>query len=620
MQADTLPNACRKYKGLFGLPYSQKEITAETLPLDPIDGELIGALNAKHLKELCIKANIFHFLWLGQLFAILFPETILGWCGWTGKGLDNHCKSDGKFHHQFSQSCNAHFNTQGHRDFKKKTIFVKVDLGNYSNRIFHRFFTVPKGNGTVARLITSCKAVNKFCSKCELLRFPSIGDVFRILAFFKNPWCATSDFRHWFFQINLPKLVRNLFSVHSEDLLGELQAWPMGFSWSPFAAQSTSMCICALAILAAGFTASFPEQETLLPPFWIVKNAAGVTVAFIIVWVDNILVVAGSKITSDMLISHITIISQQVHAIMKVSPDNPKSFVQTRHTVDFVGLTFHSKDGIVAWNHLPANRERWGAAMQTKPLSWRQVSEILGICIWDWWVSGENRSQIKLVLRAAQATGKLCSAASDWDRITSLSVPEMLDLISCVSNMAGAADLKTRPIPSAVQSRSFKEGVFVIACSDAMSIRGAGITFTPEGAELNQKLFKWSPTEANQSINWRETVTAIRTAHWIMSSNPECKQILLGVDNSTAFAALSRHIFATDEEVQQELDNMFTLLDSKGVAMFPCQIPGIILAADEPSRGLAAVKEKMIACAKLLLDPRDASWWECLQKRSRGSL
>ena len=158
MQADTLPNACRKYKGLFGLPYSQKEITAETLPLDPIDGELIGALNAKHLKELCIKANIFHFLWLGQLFAILFP--------------------------------------------------------------------------------------------------------------------ATSDFRHWFFQINLPKLVRNLFSVHSEDLLGELQAWPMGFSWSPFAAQSTSMCICALAILAAGFTASFPEQETLLPPFWMRRGGS----------------------------------------------------------------------------------------------------------------------------------------------------------------------------------------------------------------------------------------------------------------------------------------------------------------------------------------------------------
>ena len=158
----------------------------------------------------------------------------------------------------------------------------------------------------------------------------------------------------------------------------------------------------------------------------------------------------------------------------------------TINTVDFVGLTFHSKEGIVSWNHLPANRERWGSAMQnldptTKSLSWRQVSEILGVCIWDWWVSGENRSQIKLVLRAAQATGKLCSAASDWDRISRLSARETLDLISYVSNLAGTTNLKTRPVSNAIQSRSFKEGVVVIACSDAMSIRGAGITFTPEG-------------------------------------------------------------------------------------------------------------------------------------------
>jgi len=627
MQADTLPNACRKYKGLFGLPYSQKEITAEKLPLDPIDGELIGAFNAKHLKLLCERANIFHFLWIGQLFAILFPAKALGWCGWTGEGLDenNHCKSDGKFHHQFAESCNEHFSSEDHPDFKKKTIFIYVTVSNYANRIFHRFFTVPKGNGTVARLITSCKAVNKFCRKCELLRFPSIGDLFRILAFFTNPWCATSDYRHWFFQIPLPAMVRKLFSVHSENLLGELQAWPMGFSWSPFTAQSISMCICALAIIAAGFTPSFPEQTSLLPPFWIVKDTAGATVAFIIVWYDNILTVAGSKIISDMLIRHITAISKQVHAILKVSPTNPKPFTQTKNTVDFVGLTFHSQDGIVSWNHLPTNRERWEAVMHnldptTKPLSWRQVSEILGICIWDWWVSGENRSQIKLILRAAQLTGKLCSVAADWDKISSLSPQEIVELITYVTNVAKSKEFRTRPISNAIQSRSFTQGIFIIACSDAMAIRGAGITFTPEGTEINHELYTWNLKEAIESINWRETAAAIRTILWILSTNPGCKQILLGVDNSTAFAALSRHIFATDEKMQQELDEMFTLLESKGVAMFPCQIPGIILAADEPSRLLAPIKEKMIACAELLLNPRDASWWECLRKRSRGSL
>ena len=159
-----------------------------------------------------------------------------------------------------------------------------------------------------------------------------------------------------------------------------------------------------------------------------------------------------------------------------------------------------------------------------------------------------------------------------------------------------------------MQSNTFVRGVIIIACSDAMAIRGAGITFTPEGVEIQVKIYTWNAKESPLSINWREPASAIRTVLWILHNNPKCTKILLGVDNSTAFAALSRRIFATDELLQEEQDSMFAH-----------QIPGVMLAADEPSRGEKALKHKMIKCAKLLLEPRDATWWQCLKKRRRGS-
>ena len=616
----TTTTSCRKYKGLFGLPYSQKEKTAENLPLDKVDSDLVGALKIEKLKELCASNNILNFIWIVQLFDILNPATITGWCGWTGDGLGDHCKSDIKFHHQFVQSCETNFDIS-----KKKTVFIHVKVCNYMNRIFHRFFTVPKGNGIVARIITSCKGINKYCKKCEFLRFPSIGDLFRILAFFRDPCMATSDFRHWFFQIPLPAIARKLFSVHSGDMVGEIQAWPMGFSWSPFTAQSTSMCICAIAILNCGLFPYFPDHEKLLPPFWIIKNHIGAVVAFIIIWYDNILIVAGNKRVRENLVNQLTFVGEQIHAIWKVDSPESKPFKESQNTVDFIGMSFTTQSGTVSWTHLESNRKRWTTSMiskkqHSKLLTWRDISEILGICIWDWWVSGNNRSQIKLVLKTAQATGKLCAIASDWDKISTVKPEDTLTLINMVIDLAEDATPKRREMSNATQSNSFTEGIVVIACSDAMAIRGAGITFTPEGKEINHSLYVWNDDEIPQSINWRETSATIRTVLWIVANNPRCAQILLGVDNSTAFAALSRHIFATDEELQQELDNMFLVLDAKNISLFPCQIPGIILAADEPSRGLKALKHKMVECAKLLLAPRDASWWESLKKRSRGSL
>ena len=96
-------------------------------------------------------------------------------------------------------------------------------------RIYASYFEVD-------RAILNCKTLNLSVSRPPSLSLPSLEDIFALVSFFplSSAVCCTADFRHYFYQIPLPTIVRHLFSVQCQSVLAELKAFAMGFSWSPF--------------------------------------------------------------------------------------------------------------------------------------------------------------------------------------------------------------------------------------------------------------------------------------------------------------------------------------------------------------------------------------------------
>ena len=622
------------FAALAGRVWKGKSHNGAHLPLDMVDSSLIGALKIPALQEL-IQTKIPHFQdlpWITQLFTILLATSEVDWCGWDGTGCGDsegpHARTDSMFADQFAQVCK-------HTTNGSKSLFRRITKVMVDNRFFHRFFTVPKGDGLLARLITSCKVLNKRVARCRLLRFGTIEDLFRILLFFGAPACAVSDFRHWFFQIPLPENCKKLFSVHSGDVVGEMLAWPMGFSWSPFIAQCIGMAFMAIAITTAGFTPSYPDflSQDEVPPFWIIKNEVGAIVAFAMIWYDNIIIAASNAPIRDTICRAMRSIAKIINAAWKPQKEqdrNPRDlsdpFLRSTSEVAYTGIHFSMENGSIRWKHLDSNRTRWSTSLATKlssfglpkkTLIWRDVSEIIGVIIWDWWVSGTSRSSILPTLEIATRIGMSCESNRDWDCLAQLSPMEWDALILAFQTIAADNSWKHRTFPQEIQSRNIHDNL-TLATSDAMKLRGAGVIFSLAGKEINFAIFTWSNEEYPKSINWKETSSGIRTINWILDTYPHVREILIGVDNTTAWIALTKWVFTTNPITQLELDTLCSRLQRLGVSLFVHQIPGTTIVADDRSRGAISIPSKMLACAKLLLTPRDGAWWQIIKRRARA--
>ena len=164
-------------------------------------------------------------------------------------------------------------------------------------------FTVPKEEEKL-RLIANCIELNKLFNKPPRLLFATMSELFMILSFFKesDTFFSVADFRHWFYQLALPKGKRRFFTLLSGGQTYQFKAWLMGFSWSPFVAQAHSMAIAKVGVDRCKYLHAISPlaDQNALPPFWLVRDTiekmerSDIT-AFVIFWYDNLLIVANRK-------------------------------------------------------------------------------------------------------------------------------------------------------------------------------------------------------------------------------------------------------------------------------------------------------------------------------------
>ena len=255
--------------------------------LDPIPSEIIGKLEVERLLHTAVQKSPAG--WLQTLRNIFTARSTDGWCGYRTKDerageQQQHpqqlraTKKDSTSEADSKRVDNSFVRTRPMFARFVQELFAcgllnRINFREKTTR-FVSIFVVFK-EGLKLRFIANCTRNNKSFGKPPSLLFASTESLFQALQFFgPDTFFAVADFRHWFYQIRLPPAVKHLFSLWCKGELFSFNAWPMGFSWSPFVAQGLSMTIAMLAINRSGkFAAISPRHDKgLLPDMWFVTS------------------------------------------------------------------------------------------------------------------------------------------------------------------------------------------------------------------------------------------------------------------------------------------------------------------------------------------------------------
>ena len=98
----------------------------------------------------------------------------------------------------------------------------------------------------LARVVVSCKRLKEYFDAPPRLRLPQISLILSLIDFLPEPAVGTADSHHYFYQYELPEEVLSSLCGRtgpSDDDLHCLRVWPMGFSWTPRVAQSSTISL-----------------------------------------------------------------------------------------------------------------------------------------------------------------------------------------------------------------------------------------------------------------------------------------------------------------------------------------------------------------------------------------
>jgi len=376
-------------------------------------------------------------------------------------------------------------------------------------------------------------------------------------------------------------------------------------------AQSLSMFMAWVASNRAGYSCKSPVTDTdAPPPFWMLYRTDGKTpVAFIVFWYDNLLIIAADRFVADSLRGSVERTSNTFGMRWKTNSQGVK-FECSVNKVEYLGIVLQKQEGHVTWRH--AEPARWLALLESTTRTWRTASALLGVIVWDWVVGGYPRSSMTPYLDIARYVGKVTNdhdehEPEEWDAPASLSDNSWSLLLGAVQKIV-TQDEQVRHLPRR------PEGVLpiVFVASDAMKARGAVVFMEPDGGENGFALVQY---DESLSINIKETQTAITAIAMAALSFPG-SEIRIAVDNTAAWVAIDTGIYVTDAETQLELDELQLLLQLTGCTCQVTQVPGAHMAADERSRNLVTVRDKVLLCCQALAEVRDLKWYEKLSQRA----
>jgi hypothetical protein len=249
------------------------------------------------------------------------------------------------------------------------------------------FFTILKSI-ECSRAIFNGKHLAKFWSRPRPVGLPTIPDLLKALSRFRRPFIYQRDYRHWFYQIPLSNHHFDYFGINfSSTMRYFMKVLPMGWSWSPFIAQSIASFIAAQAMMDVfGEAFRMPTSEEI-PPWY--EHTEGTTLSMVIVWYDNFCILSDDPTIAARIIRAVDAMSAKFGAIYKTKKGEDLMVVQEASTI-FLGIELEWVANRLWWSFPEEKRREWYDLSTERIKTCRDIARRAGMLNWIAYVTGSH--------------------------------------------------------------------------------------------------------------------------------------------------------------------------------------------------------------------------------------
>ena len=469
----------------------------------------------------------------------------------------------------------------------KVIVIAKRDKAAEVGRQRIGFFQVKK-DATSDRAIFDCRPSNPLFPPTRKVHLVEVAEVLEMCRFFRTPFFAVADFRHFFYQIGIPADVSPLFSV-GVGLCYEVVVVPMGWSWGPWFAESV-----AVMILLSGQRFSLAEgRNNSQGPaaFYIFSERKGgrtahpSETAFGFVYYDNFLIVANSEQTRNQIVTQIKKNAQEANAIWKTHspPEGEPSlagdsdFKLSKGWVEVLGLEIFSEQGELRWRHSRKTVEKWRDLTWPKQILPCTVAGVVGRLVWDATARNQTLAHVVEEINMLAELAMKCTTRKCWWTLSvALDEGKMERMLH---KLRVAVENRWEVRPREEQGpRSTR-----MIVSDASRSGKGGMIMHPR-SRSNDIKEAWTSEEQLMHINELELVAAVSIIERAMIVDPRHHQDLwLGEDNTVALSWLEGG-WCRDPMLCERLGTCMKGLARADVRLRMFFVPSASMPADSRSR------------------------------------
>ena len=424
---------------------------------------------------------------------------------------------------------------------------------------------------------------------------PYLPTVLERLAKIDGFCVATGDIRHFFHQIKITEQLQRYFGVALGD---EFFAWtqiPMGFSHSPWIAQSLALLI--LLFREDDENPFFEEPLDLqqLPDYLNIKSVDGHDDGFIVVYYDNILLVAkyshiGTKIF-NRIAGNFTIFNVVMGTWTFLSPKDLRT-----STFEYLGaeIRLARKSDRDTKRHF---RSSWQVKSSKVPTSLpcrkilitpRSVARVIGKIVWHHTLRLIPFATIYKLIDILRYAA-LHQRKTNWDdKSLQFSDEQWLDLKQAAQQLLYNNWIFSEMI-------DYTSDIFVASDS---SDGGWGYAILEDDGSGAEHGFLWSSTEIKMHIFLKELLAACQTIKTLLLS---CSNIIIAIDNTAAAHAIQQ-LYSSNSMANVHLEMLAKHLVEAKCKVTVVSVRSIDNAADAPSRGKHTDLETRLRCRSIMND------------------
>jgi len=448
-----------------------------------------------------------------------------------------------------------------------------------------RLSIIEKSNG-LGRVIIDLSAFSKACARPTLINLPFIPELFHRIGCLRGTegYMWSADLKNFFYQIPIKDFLASYFTVSFPGESFQYTTLPQGWSWAP---------VLAVSIAYGIMLGEWPEKLSALidfsnikgdtPPSFIPLTKGGVEIGLIVIWIDNIFVIATNKDIVESIRSHFMRRAKFCGAHFKIPTDKNGNALFIDHegnaepervetSAVFLGAAFRWETDRFVWSHHsldPYNKEVPLKAPR------RDFSSIVGSLMWDATIAMEGTSCLQEDLDVIRRITKGVTQVRQWAEVVEITQSEHLTLTASLNRAMNRGDISVKD--------RFKTRAFVFAASDASSIK---VGYVILGRERPTSVPDSANVFAAKAVGSHIFFKELQGAAWAITDlaiqNPGTT-IVLAIDNSALFYVLRRG-FTSTTEGRPTIQFISQLLKETGCELLPVLIPGLQNVSDAPSR------------------------------------